>query len=149
MLHEEIKGKIKEAMIAKDAVRLEVYRGMSAAFTNELVAKGRKPQEMLSDEEALAVITRLSKQRKDSIEQYAKGGRPDLVAEEQAQLAVIEEFLPQLMSREEIEVVAKAKQAELGITDPTKKGMLMSGVMKELKGKADGVLVKEVVDALF
>ena len=149
MLHEEIKGKIKEAMIAKDSVRLEVYRGMSAAFTNELVAKGRKPQELLEDEGALAVITRLSKQRKDSIEQYAKGGREDLVAEEKAQLAVIEEFLPQLMGREEVMVVAKAKQAELGITDPTKKGMLMSGVMKELKGKADGVLVKEVVDSLF
>ena len=149
MLHEEIKGKIKEAMIAKDAVRLEVYRGMSAAFTNELVAKGRKPQEMLEDEAALAVITRLSKQRKDSIEQYTKGNRPDLVAEEQAQLAVIEEFLPQLMGRDEIAAVARAKQAELGIADPTKKGMLMAAVMKDLKGKADGVLVKEVVDGLF
>ena len=149
MIHEEIKAKIKEAMMARDSVRLEVYRGMSAAFTNELVAKGRKPQEMLSDEEALAVITRLSKQRKDSIEQYAKGNRPDLVAEEQAQLAVIETFLPELMSREEVEKVARTKQAELGITDPTKKGMLMAAVMKDLKGKADGTVVKEVVDTLF
>ena len=149
MIHEEIKGKIKEAMLARDAVRLEVMRGMSAAFTNELVAKGRKPQEMLSDDEALAVITRLSKQRKDSIEQYTKGGREDLVAEEAAQLAVIETFLPELMGREEIEKIARAKQTELGITDPTKKGMLMAGVMKDLKGKADGVLVKEVVDSLF
>lgn len=149
MIHEDIKAKIKEAMMARDAVRLEVYRGMSAAFTNELVAKGRKPQEMLSDEEALAVITRLSKQRKDSIEQYGKGGRDDLVAEEKAQLAVIETFLPELMGKDEIEKVARAKQAELGITDPTKKGMLMSAVMKDLKGKADGTLVKEVVDSLF
>lgn len=135
--------------MAKDAVRLEVYRGMSAAFTNELVAKGRKPQEMLSDEDALLVITRLSKQRKDSIEQYHKGGREDLVAEEQAQLAVIETFLPELMSREEIIKVATAKQSELGITDPTKKGMLMAAVMKDLKGKADGMVVKDVVDGLF
>lgn len=149
MLHEDIKAKIKEAMIAKDAVRLEVYRGMSAAFTNDLVAKGRKPQEMLSDEEALAVITRLSKQRKDSIEQYRAGGREDLVAEEQAQLAVIETFLPELMSREEVEKVTRAKQAETGIIDATKKGMLMAAVMKDLKGKADGAVVKEVVDALF
>ena len=136
-------------MLARDTVRLEVLRGMTAAFTNDLVAKGRKPQEVLSDEEALAVITRLSKQRKDSIEQYAKGGREDLVAEEKAQLAIIETYLPQLMSKEEIEVVARAKQTELGITDATKKGMLMAGVMKDLKGKADGVLVKEVVDGLF
>jgi uncharacterized protein YqeY len=149
MLHEDIKAKIKEAMLARDSVRLEVLRGMVSAFTNELVAKGRKPQEMLSDEEALAVITRLSKQRKDSIEQYTKGGREDLVAEEKAQLAVIETFLPELMSKEEVEKVVKAKQAELGITDPTKKGMLMSGVMKDLKGKADGAIVKAVVDSLF
>lgn len=149
MLHEDIKAKIKEAMLARDGVRLEVLRGMVSAFTNELVSKGRKPQEMLTDEEALAVITRLSKQRKDSIEQYTKGGREDLVAEEKAQLAIIETFLPELMSREEVEKVVKAKQSELGIVDPTKKGMLMSAVMKDLKGKADGVVVKTVVDSLF
>ena len=149
MLHEDIKAKIKEAMLARDAVRLEVLRGMSAAFTNELVTKGRKPQEMLTDEEALAVITRMSKQRKDSIDQFQKGGREDLVAEEQAQLAIIETFLPELMSRADVEKIARAKQAELGITDPTKKGMLMAGVMKDLKGKADGMIVKEVVDSLF
>ena len=149
MLHEEIKGKIKEAMMAKDAVRLEVFRGMSAAFTNDLVAKGRKPQEMLSDEEALAVITRLAKQRKDSIEQYTKGGRGDLVAEESAQLAVLETFLPKLMDAGEVMDIARTKQAELGITDATKKGMLMSALMKDLKGKADGTVVKEVVDSLF
>ena len=62
---------------------------------------------------------------------------------------MIEEFLPQLMGRDEIAAVARAKQAELGIADPTKKGMLMAAVMKDLKGKADGVLVKEVVDGLF
>ena len=135
--------------MARDTVRLEVYRGMSAAFTNQLVATGRKPQEVLSDEEAMAVITRMSKQRKDSIEQYTAGGRPELAAEEQAQLAVIETFLPELMSREEVEKITRAKQAELGITDPTKKGMLMAGVMKDLKGKADGAVVKEVVDSLF
>lgn len=149
MLHEEIKGKIKEAMLAKDTVRLEVYRGMVAAFTNELVAKGKKPQEWLNDEEALAVITRLSKQRKDSIDQYTKGGRMDLVSEEQAQLAVIETFLPAMMSKDEIKTFAVAKQADLGITDTTKKGMLMSALMKDLKGKADGTDVKDVVDGLF
>ena len=122
---------------------------MVSAFTNELVAKGHKPQEMLGDEEAMAVITRLSKQRKDSIEQYTKGGREDLVAEEKAQLAIIETFLLELMSREEVEKFVRAKQAELGITDASKKGMLMAGIMKDLKGKADGVVVKEVVDSLF
>ena len=86
MIHESIQGKIKGAMLAKDAVRLETLRGMSAAFVNELVAKGRKPDEKLSDEEALAVVMRLAKQRKDSIEQFKKGGREDLVAEETAEV---------------------------------------------------------------
>ncbi len=149
MLQEQIKSSIKEAMMAKDAVRLETLRGMSAAFMNELVAKGRKPQDVLTDEEALAVITRLAKQRKDSIEQFKNGGRDDLVKEESAQLAVLEAYLPKLMDRTEVEQVVKAKQTELGITDASKKGMLMAGVMKDLKGKADGTLVKEVVDSLF
>lgn len=136
-------------MLARDTVRLETLRGMSSAFTNELVAKGKKPDEIISDEEALMVITRLAKQRKDSIEQFKKGGREDLVAEETAQLKVLEEFLPAMMDRGEVEKIVKAKQAELGITDASKKGMLMAGAMKELKGKADGVVVKEVVDSLF
>ena len=149
MLHEQIKGGIKEAMMAKDSVKLETYRGMLSAFTNELVAKNRKPNEMLSDEDAVAVITRLSKQRKDSIEQFKKGNREDLVKEEQAQLAILETYLPKLMDRDEVEKIAKAKKEELGIADPTKKGMLMSALMKDLKGKADGTTVKEVVDSLF
>ena len=149
MLHEQIKNQIKEAMMAKDTVRLETLRGMSAAFTNDLVAKGKKPNEMLSDEEALAVITRLSKQRKDSIEQFKKGGREDLVKEEEAQLAILETYLPKMMDKSEVEKIVKAKKEELGITDATKKGMLMAGVMKDLKGKADGTVVKEVVDSLF
>ncbi len=149
MLHEQIKQNIKEAMMAKDAVRLETMRGISASFTNELVAKGKKPQEMLTDEEALAVIAKLAKQRKDSIEQFKAGGREDLVLEESAQLAILQTFLPTMMEKAEVEAIARAKQTELGITDPTKKGMLMSALMKDLKGKADGTVVKEAVDALF
>ena len=149
MLQEDIKAKVKEAMLARDSVKLDVLRGMLAAFTNELVAKGKKPQEVLSDEEALAVIARLGKQRKDSITQFRAGGRDDLVKEEEAQLAIIETFLPKLMSAEEVSVVVRAKQTEMGITDATKKGMLMSAVMKDLKGKADGTVVKQVVDDLF
>ena len=149
MLHEQIKQNIKEAMMAKDTVRLETMRGISASFTNDLVSKGKKPQEMLTDEEALAVITKLAKQRKDSIEQFKAGGREDLVAEEAAQLAILETYLPKMMDKVEVEAIARAKQTELGITDPTKKGMLMSTLMKDLKGKADGTVVKEVVDALF
>ena len=149
MLHEQIKSKIKEAMMAHDSVSLETYRGMLSAFTNELISKNRKPNEILPDEEALAVITRLSKQRKDSIEQFKKGNREDLVKEEQAQLAILETYLPTLMGYDEVKKLAKVKKDELGITDATKKGMLMSALMKDLKGKADGMTVKQAVDSLF
>lgn len=149
MLHEQIKNNIKECMKAGDKVRLEVMRGLVTAFTNELVSKGRTPQEILTDDEALAVITKLSKQRKDSIEQFTKGGRMDLVEEESTQLAILNEYLPKLMGASEIEEVVKIKLSELTIKDPTKKGMFMATVMKDLKGKADGAMVKEVVDKLF
>ena len=78
MLHEQIKNGIKESMMAHDALRLKAFRAMSSAFTNELVAKNRKPNDMLSDEEVIAVITRLAKQRKDSIEQFKKGNRKNI-----------------------------------------------------------------------
>ena len=149
MLHEQIKNNIKEAMMAKDSVRLETYRNMLSSFTNELVSKGKKPNEVLTDEEAIAVITRLSKQRKDSMEQFKKGGREDLVAKEQAELSILETYLPKLMDADKVKKIAEAKKVELGITDSAKKGMLMSALMKDLKGKADGGVVKEAVDSLF
>jgi len=148
-LHEQIKNNIKESMKAGDKVRLEVMRGLVTAFTNELVATGKTPQNMLTDEEAVKVITRASKQRKDSIEQFTKGGRTDLVDVEKAQLAILEEFLPKLMSENEIEEIVKSKLSEMEVKDSTKKGMFMASVMKDLKGKADGALVKEIVDKLF
>ena len=137
-LQTKISTQIKEAMMAKEQVRLDTLRGVKSAFTEEL-----------TDDEALAVIVRLAKQRKDSIEQFTKGGRPDLAAEEESQLVFLQQFLPQMMSREEVMTIAQAKKTELGIDDKSKAGMLMSNAMKELKGKADGTLVKEVVDSLF
>ena len=148
-LHEEIKGQIKDAMMAKDAVRLTTLRGLVSAFTNELVATQRKPQDFLTDEEVLAVIKRGVKQRKDSIQQFTDGGRADLAESEQAELSILEKFLPQMMSREDIKKVVEAKKAEMGVTDKTKQGLLMKAVMADLKGKADGGDVKAEVDALF
>ncbi|MEK7459902.1 MAG: GatB/YqeY domain-containing protein [Patescibacteria group bacterium] len=149
MLHEQIKNSIKEAMIAKDIIRLETMRNMVSAFMNELVAKGRKPNEMLTDEEVLAVITRLAKQRKDSIEQFKTGNREDLVKKEEAELLILEKYLPKMMERSEIEKIVKNKKEEMNIMDLKQKGNLMSEVMKELKGHADGKIVKEIVDSFF
>ena len=136
-------------MMKRDTVLLQTLRGMVAAFTNELVSKSRKPNEMLKDEEVMVVITKLAKQRKDSIEQFQKGNREDLVKAETAELAILETYLPKLMDRNEVEKIARTKKEELGIVDATKKGMLMSALMKDLKGKADGLLVKEDVESLI
>ena len=136
-------------MRAKDTVRLATYRSLVTMMTNEVVAKKRKPDEFLTDEEALAVVKRAANQRKDSIQQYENGGRPELAETEKAELAVIEELLPAQMPREEIEAVVKAKIAALGVTDKSGAGKLTGAVMQELKGKADGGAVKEVVDSLL
>ncbi len=149
MLQEKIREEIKNAMRTKDETRLLVLKGALSAFTNELVATKRTPQDKLSDEEALVVLTRLSKQRKDSISQFNAGGRADLAEVEEKELKILEEFLPTLMSVDEIQKVAEAKKAEMGITDATQKGQFIGALMKDLKGKADGGDVKNVVDSLF
>lgn len=146
--HETIKKSIVDAMKAKDEVRLRTLRSLSSAMTNEVVAKKRKPDEFLSDDEALAVLKRAASQRKDSIEQFMKGGREDLALPEREELAVIEAYLPAQMSREQVEEIAKAKIAEMG-ADKSKMGILMGAVMKETKGSADGNLVKEVIEGLL
>ncbi len=149
MLQDKIKEEVKEAMRAKESVRLEVLRGVLAAFTNELVATGKTPQDIISDDSALTVIKRLAKQRKDSIEQFEKGERQDLADKESEELTYLEKFLPKMMSKEEIQKVAEEKKAELNIEDKAKIGILIGTVMKELKGKADGSDVKEIVEKLF
>ena len=148
-IQQNIKEEIKKAMLARDTVRLNTLRGLSAGFTNELVAKGHKPQDELADEDCLAVIRRLTKQRKESIEQFKAGNRQDLVDSETAELAILETFLPQMMSKEEILKIAEAKKLELGITDKAKLGLFVGTLMKELKGKADGADVKAVAESLF
>jgi uncharacterized protein YqeY len=148
-IHETLKQSIPEALRAHDEVRLRTLRSLVTAMTNEVVAKKRKPDEFLTDEEAAAVLKRAANQRKDSIEQFEKGGREDLVGPEKAELAVIEAYLPSQMSREEITAIAKAKMAELGISGSAEAGKFTGVLMKELKGKADGGDVKAVVDSLL
>lgn len=146
-MQDNIKAEIKAAMIAKNMERLQVLRLISAAFTNELVSQGRPPTDPLSDEDCMKVIKRLAKQRKDSIEQFTAGGREDLAESEKAELAVIETLLPAQMSEAEIEQKIKEKLAANPI-DPTKKGMFIGQMMKELGDTADGAIVKAVIDRL-
>ena len=148
-LHEQIRGELKTAMKAHDAVKLRTVRSMLTAFTNELVATNRTPQTPLPDADVLTVIKRLAKQRKESITQYEGAGRTDLSEPEKEELVVLESYLPTLMSRDAIRPIVEAKKAELGMTDKSKMGMLIGALMKELNGKADGGDVKAVVEELY
>ncbi len=148
-MQEQLRSDLKEAMKAKEEPRLTVLRGLITACTNELVAKGKTPRDVLSDEDTMVVIKRLVKQRKDSIEQYTKANRPDLAEGERGELHVLEAYLPESMSKADILKVAIQKRDEMGVTDKAQMGMLMGAIMKELQGKADGADVRDVVTELF
>jgi uncharacterized protein YqeY len=145
---EQIKSDMKDAMRAKDSIALTTIRGLMSGFTNELVATGKTPQDEVTNDIALTVIKRASKQRKDAIEQYTQGGRTDLVENEQAELSVIEKYLPQTMSKDQIKTIAEAKIAEFG-GDKSKMGQIIGAIIKETAGQADGGDVKEVVTELL
>lgn len=148
-IHETLKAGIPDALRAHDQVRLTTLRSLVTAMTNEAVAKKRKPEELLADEEAVVVLKRAANQRKDSIEQFDNAGRHELSATEEAELAIIESYLPALMPRAEIEKIARAKMTELGVVDKSGAGKFTGALMKELKGQVDGADVKAVVDALL
>ncbi|HCR52083.1 TPA: glutamyl-tRNA amidotransferase [Candidatus Kaiserbacteria bacterium] len=148
-IHETLKKSIPDALRAHDEVRLRTLRSLVTAMTNEVVAKKRKPDELLTDDEAIVVLKRAANQRKDSIEQFEKASRNDLAEPEKAELAILESYLPAQMSREEITAVAKKKMAEMNISGKTEAGKFTGMLMKELKGKADGGDVKAVVDTIL
>lgn len=136
-------------MKAKDEVKLRTVRGMLTAFTNELVAIGKKPQDELGDAEVLSVIKRLAKQRKESIVQFEAAERHDLAEPEKAELIILEAYLPQMMTQEELEPMVKVKLDAMGEVDKTKIGVVIGTLMKELQGKAEGSDVKVVVEKLL
>lgn len=149
-LHQTIKTDVKEALRAKDTICLEVLRGLNALCMNEIIASN-STEEFLPDDKVLALIKRSAKQRKDSIEQFEKGGRMDLVEKERAELVILNTFLPTMMSREEIKIVASQRIEAIksaGNFDPKSAGKMTGMIMKELAGKADGADVKAVVEEL-
>lgn len=149
MTQAELKEAMKAAMKNKEPVKLNVIRGLISAMQNEAVKLAKGPDGVLTEDEVLTVITRASKQRKDSISQFEAGGRPELAAGEKEELAIIETMLPAQMSQEQIVAAAKAKAAEMGVADKTGANKLMGALMKDFKGKADGNAVKAVVDSMF
>lgn len=145
----DLKEEMKNAMRAKDSVALTTIRNVLSACTNELVNLGRGPQGELSEEEVTGLLRREVKKLKDSINQFTEGGRPELAEDSQAELAVLEKFLPALMSMDDIRPIVVAKIAELGVSDKSGAGKLVGALMKDLAGKADGADVKVVVDELL
>jgi len=142
LLRDKVNGDIATAMKAKDAARLSALRMMKAAITNKGVEKGRD----LDDGEVLQVVTSLVKQRRDSIEQFSKAGRSDLVEKETGEIAVLEAYLPPAASAAEIDEAVAAAIAETGASSPKDMGKVMKAVMPKLAGKnADGKVVNEAV----
>ena len=142
LLRDKVNGDIATAMKAKDAARLSALRMMKAAITNKGVEKGHD----LDDAEVLQVLTSLVKQRRDSIEQFSKAGRTDLVNKETAEIAVLEEYLPPAASADEIDAAIAAAIAETAAVSAKDMGKVMKAVMPKLAGKhADGKTVNEAV----
>ena len=145
-LRERLREDLKDAMRARDVVRRDTIRLVQAAIKNvEIERRGAE----LSDADVVVVMQRQVKQRHESITQYEQVNRSDLADVERAELVVIEAYLPQQMSREEIVVSAKAMIEQLGASGPSDRGKVMGGLMGQLRGKADGAMVNAVVSELL
>ena len=141
-LNEKIGGDITAAMKAKDASKLSALRMLKAAVMNKGVEKGRD----LEDSEVLLVVASLVKQRRDSIEQFEKAGRTDLVAKESAEIGVLEAYLPPAASPDDIDAAVAAAIAETGAASQKDIGKVMKAVMPKLAGKhADGRTINDAV----
>jgi len=144
LLRDKVNADIAAAMKAKEPTRLSALRMLKAAIMNKGVEKGRD----LDDAEVLQVVASLVKQRRDSIEQYEKAGRADLAAKEADEIKVIEAYLPQAASPEEIEQAVADAVAETGVSSMKEMGVVMKAAMAKLQGKsADGKMVSEAVKA--
>lgn len=144
-LKDRISDEIKAAMKAKDKIRLETVRGIKKVILekeSEIRAKGR---DALSEEEELAVIMQLAKQRRDSIKQFKDAGRDELAEKEASELAILEEYLPAQLSDADIEAAIDEVIARVGASSPRDMGKVMGPVMKTLKGQADGGKVQAMV----
>lgn len=146
-LFDKVSEDIKDAMRAKDKVRLEALRGMKKEFIEAKTAKGANDE--LSDDKAIQIIQKMVKQRKESAEIYEKQGRPDLGEEELAQATVLESYLPKQLTAEELEKELKTIIAEVGASSPADMGKVMGVASKKLAGVAAGKAISDAVKKLL
>ena len=145
----DILAKLNEDMVtaakAKDKIRLSALRLLKTALHNKEIDLMRP----LNETETMQILSGLVKQRKDSIEQFAKGGWPDLVEKEEAELKILQDFMPAQMSDEEVEALIKKAIADVGALSVKDMGKVMKALMPQITGKADGKAAGEKVKALL
>lgn len=145
-VREQLRSDLRDAMRAKDAPRRNTIRMVEAAIKNaEIDKRGAE----LAESDILAILQRQVKQRRESIEQFEKGGRDDLAEVERVEIAIIEQYLPRQLTRSEVEARARAVIEQVGASGPGDRGKVMGLLMRELRGEADGSLVNAVVGALL
>lgn len=136
-LQERVDADLKEAMRAKDAMKLGVMRMLKAALKNAAIEKSG-PEAVMDDAETTQVIRKQVKQRQDSIASFEKGGRPELAAKEKEELAILSSYLPQAMSPEELANLVREAIAEVGATSKAQMGAVMKAAQTKIAGRADG-----------
>lgn len=144
-IQEQIIADIKEAMKAKEQDRLLVLRSLKAKLMEKEISERKGGEAKLTDEQAVEVLMKAAKQRKESIDQFEEGGRQDLVENEKKELALIEQYLPEMMSEEEVRKVVQKKIKALSASGPEHMGKVMGPLMGQLKGKAEGSMVSRIV----
>ena len=146
-LFDQISEDIKKAMLAREKVRLEALRGIKKEFLEAKTAKGANGE--LTDDTAMKILVKMAKQRKESARIYEENNRPELAANELAEAAVIEEYLPKQLSDEELEAELKAIIAEVGATSAKEMGKVMGIATKKLAGRAEGKAIQAKVKDLL
>ncbi|PSF32689.1 glutamyl-tRNA amidotransferase [Aphanothece hegewaldii CCALA 016] len=144
-LKDRIGEDIKNAMKAQDKIRLETVRGIKKFIIEKEVSLRPSGQDSLTPEQEIEVLTQQAKQRRDSIEQYTKAGREDLAEKEAQELAIIETYLPKQLTDEELTEIIDDIIVSVGATSAKDLGKVMGVAMKQLKGKADGKKIQELV----
>ncbi len=145
-LKDKINTDLKEAMKSGDKVRLQTVRSIRALIL-EFEKSGANRE--MTEEDEIKLLTSAAKKRKDAIEQYRNAGREDLAEKEEAELKIIETYLPEQLSEKEIEAKVKEIAAKVGATEKKDFGKLMGAAMKELKGKADGNLIRKAAEKIL
>lgn len=144
-IKDQIMADLKKAMKKKDKDRLRVLRSLKSSILEREISERKGGEGSISDEQVIEVLMKAAKQRRESIEQFEKGDRPDLAEAEKKELQIIESYLPEMLSEEEVREIAREKIEALGAEDMSDMGQVMGAMMQELKGKAEGSLVSKVV----